>query len=169
VFVEAPPAELRAWLDRRRRDGQDRFDEMWDGEYHVTPAPHGRPAGVDHQLARLLGPAADGAGLVGAGPLNVGEPVDHRVPDQAYLRPGPLAAFHPTAAIVVEILSPGDETLAKLPFHFRRGVEEVLLVDIDVKSLRWLVRADDEYEEAPASAILGLGSAALQAELRWPD
>jgi hypothetical protein len=32
-------------------------------------------------------------------------------------RPGAAKMWHPTAALVIEILSPGDETWAKLPFY----------------------------------------------------
>jgi len=38
VLLE-PPAEVRAWLARRRELGQDLYDEVWEGEYHVAPAP----------------------------------------------------------------------------------------------------------------------------------
>lgn len=142
---------------------------MWEGEYHVAPAPHGRHAAVDHQLARILGPVADQAGLTGAGPLNIGVADDYRVPDQAYLRDPALSAFHPSAAVVVEILSPGDETLAKLPFYFRQGVEEVLLVDVTERAVTWLARGDAELGEVAASTILGLDAEALRSSIPWPD
>lgn len=34
------PPELTGFLERRRSMGQDRFDEVWEGVYHVAPAPN---------------------------------------------------------------------------------------------------------------------------------
>ena len=36
------PPELEALLERRRRLGQDLFDEVWEGVLHMNPAPSGR-------------------------------------------------------------------------------------------------------------------------------
>lgn len=36
---DPPPAEFRALLERRRRWGADRFDEVWEGVYRIMPAP----------------------------------------------------------------------------------------------------------------------------------
>jgi hypothetical protein len=40
VFLE-PPQEALDLLDRRRRWGADRWDEMWNGVLHVDPLPCG--------------------------------------------------------------------------------------------------------------------------------
>ena len=91
---------------RRRELGQDGFDEVWEGVYHVAPMCHGRHGRTELILARVLGPRADEAGLSGSGRLNIGGPDDYRVPDQAYLRDPETALWNPTAAVVVEIISP---------------------------------------------------------------
>lgn len=167
VLGEHPPG-FDAWLERRRTLGQDGFDELWEGEYHVAPMAHGRHGEIDDQLARLLGPHADVAGLRGSGPLNVGEPDDYRVPDRAYLsRDTPRAVFHPTVAIVVEIVSPGDETRRKLDFYFRHGVEELLIVDPETRTVEWHARGSDGFVEADRSALLDLASDELAAALDW--
>jgi hypothetical protein len=49
-------------------------------------------------------------------------------------RPGVLRdldpkACEPTAAVVVEIVWPGDESSARLGFYFARKVDELLIVD----------------------------------------
>ncbi len=44
--------------------------------------------------------------------------------------------FVATAAMVVEVVSPGDETLEKLAFYASRGVEEVVVADPARGSLR---------------------------------
>src|SRR5262249_19108265 len=111
VLVGQPPVEVESFLGRRRALGQDLFDEVWEGEYHVVPAPHGRHGQVEYELVALLRPHAGRAGLRGSGPYNIGEPDNYRVPDQAYfLVETQPHTFNATAEIVVEIVSPGDES-----------------------------------------------------------
>lgn len=169
VLVGSPPAEVEAWLERRRQLGLDRFDEVWEGEYHVVPGPHGRHGRVDHELVRLLGPRADEAGLYGSGPLNIGNPDDYRVPDQAYLRTPDVELYQPSTALVVEIVSPGDETRRKLDFYHRAGVEELLIVDPEAHTVEWFARAADRFVPTDHSQILGLSAAELAAAITWPD
>jgi Uma2 family endonuclease len=167
LFVD-PPQVVEDWLAQRRALGQDRFDEIWEGEYHVAPAPHRRYARLDDLLGRVLGPLADDAGLLGATACNIGTPADYRVPDRAYFRGGPDEIWNPTAAIVVEILSPGDESRRKLDFYFRAGVEEVLIVDPDEHSVEWLARGRDGFGPADGSELLGVTSGELAERIDWP-
>src|SRR5438045_2437511 len=101
VVVGDPPVEITSFLARRRALGQDGHDEMWEGDYHVVPAAHGWHGWLSATLARLLGPLADLAGLVGSTEFNLGELGDFRVPDLGYHRGIPSEVFMPTAAIVV--------------------------------------------------------------------
>lgn len=162
------PAPVAGWLEQRRVLGQDLFDEVWQGEYHVAPAPHRRHGDVDDQLAGLLRPIARDRGLWPSGPLNIGGPDDYRVPDRAYLAGRDVAAFEPTAAIVVEVVSPGDETYAKLEFYARRGVEEVLVVDPDTASAEWYARRGEVMERVGRSDLLGLTEADIASAIDWP-
>ena len=168
VVLGEQPAPLRSWLDRRRALGLDTFDEVWEGEYHVAPEAHGRHGDVDDQLARLLHPRARAAGLWGSGPLNLGTKGDYRVPDRAYLRQRATEVWNPGAAIVVEIVSPGDESYAKLGFYFRLGVEEVLIVDPLRRSVEWYRRADDGFDRAGTSELLSVTETELASEIDWP-
>ena len=86
--------------------------------------------------------------LLAMGEFNLGESEhDFRVPDGGLHRPGAAGVWHATAALVVEILSPGDESLQKLPFYAAHHVDEVLLVDPAertrhvARAPRWRVRA----------------------------
>lgn len=167
VLLGEHPPGFDAWLERRRALGQDGFDEVWEGEYHVAPMAHSRHGHIENQLARLLGPSADAAALRGSGPLNVGEPDDYRVPDLAYLRDAALMVFHPTVAIGAEIVSPGDETRRKLAFYFRRGVEELLIVDPETRTVEWHARGDDGFVEVDRSALLDITADELTAALDW--
>ncbi len=80
LFVDPPPV-VEDWLERRRALGEDRFDEVWEGEYHVAPWPRGVHGRVENELALALRPLAKVAGLVGSGGCNIGTPDDYRAPD----------------------------------------------------------------------------------------
>lgn len=168
VVLGPRPAELEAFLDRRRALGQDLFDEVWEGVYHVVPAPHFRHGYLDNVLAVLLGPYAERAGLVGAGPFNLGEPDDFRVPDRGYHRDPVASVWMPTAAIVVEVVSPDDETWAKFDFYGRHGVDEICVADPLARELRWFAQDGSAYAEVGQSAVLGVRVADLAGEIAWP-
>jgi Uma2 family endonuclease len=162
------PVELESWLEQRRARGQDRFDEVWEGEYHVAPAPHPRHGLLEPRLFSVLSPLAARAGLWASGACNIGDPDDYRVPDQAYFRDEPTTVWIANAAIVVEIVSPGDESRNKFGFYHLVGVEEVLIVDPEIKSVEWFRRGDEGFELTDGSAILGITSDQLGREIDWP-
>lgn len=169
VVLGEPAAELQDWLDRRRALGLDLFDEVWEGAYHVAPSPHRRHGDLDRQIVVLLHSAARAAGLWPSGPANIGEPNDYRVPDGAYFRDRAFKTFEPTAAIVVEIVSPGDESRIKAPFYFWRGVDELLIVDLEARTVEWFTRGTAGFTPADRSALLGLTSAELHVAIDWAD
>jgi Uma2 family endonuclease len=162
------PAEFEALLERRRRLGQDLFDEVWDGVRHlnrVPPSLHGR---LEWQLAGILGSLASAAGLRALGQFNLGEEGDHRVPDGALIRPGADAVYLPTAALVLEIISPGDESWEKLDFYAAHGVEELLIVDPQKNTVSWMSLEGGEYKHLKRSRLIALGAAELAQQIDWP-
>jgi Uma2 family endonuclease len=163
------PAELEALIELRRKAGADRHDEVWNGVLHMAPAPthgHGR---LQWQLAVVLGPLATAAGLEATGEINIGAGAhDYRVPDGALHRPGAGGLWHPTAALVIEILSPDDETRDKLPFYAAHAVDELLIVDPAERQIEWLALRDGEYHGIPRSRLIELGAAELADRLEWP-
>jgi len=157
-------------LEDRRRSGLDRLDEIWEGVYHVVPAPSHAHASIEAQLLRILGPAADAAALEVTGQCNIGDDErDFRVPDGALHRPGAADIWHPTAAMVIEVVSPGDESWEKLPFYAARNVDEVLIVDPQQRSASWLALRDGAYAPISRSGIVDLGIDELARQLRWPS
>ena len=80
----------------------------------------------------------------------------------------PNEVFVPTAAIVVEVLSPHDETWEKFGFFARHGVEEACVVDPPGRQIRWFLLAGAGYEETGASPLLGVTAADLVARIDWP-
>jgi Uma2 family endonuclease len=170
VVLGPRPVELEQLIERRHALGLDTFDEIWEGTYHVAPAPRFGHAYLEDELARVLRPYADAAGLVGSGPFNLGRPDDFRVPDHAYHRgrPDPDAVYLATAAVVVEVLSPDDETYEKLPFYAAHDVDEVFVVDSATRQVRILVRSADGYSQATNSAVLSVDANTIESAVRWP-
>ncbi|HSS10215.1 MAG TPA: Uma2 family endonuclease, partial [Acidimicrobiales bacterium] len=161
--------ELEAFLARRRALGQDRFDEVWEGEYHVAPMAHFWHGYVDTVLAELLAPYARRAGLVGTSGFNLGDgPDDFRVPDRGYHRSLISEVWVPTAAIVVEIVSPDDETWAKFDFYACHGVHEICTAEPAEARIRWFELRGRAYEETGKSSLLGVTAPELSARIEWP-
>ena len=155
-------------LERRRRLGQDLFDEVWEGVLHMNPAPHSQHGRLEWQLAGILAPLAATAGLRALGQFNLGEERDYRVPDGALVRPGADAVYLPTAALVLEIVSPGDESWEKLGFYAARGVAEWLSVDPQERTVSWMALEGSEYKHLKRSRVIELGAAELAERIDWP-
>jgi Uma2 family endonuclease len=67
----------------------------------------------------------------------------------------------PTAAVVIEIESPDDETWDKLDFYANHGVDELLIVSAESRSVTWLALVDGQYEQVEESRLLGSESRRL--------
>lgn len=170
LLLDSPASGLEDLLERRRRSGLDRNDEVWEGVLHMVPAPSGPHSSVEWQLARLLGPLAEQADLHAGGQFNLGAGEhDYRVPDGGLHRAPPLVTWYPTAALVLEIVSPGDESWEKLPFYATHGVDEVLIVDPQQRSVDWLALEDGEYAPIERSGLVELGPQELAQQLDWPQ
>jgi hypothetical protein len=167
VLGERPP-EIEAFLSRRRALGQDLFDEVWEGVYHVVQAPHAWHGYLDNVLAELLGPYARASHLVGTGPLNLGRQDDYRVPDRGYHRILPSEVWVPTAAIIVEVVSADDETWDKFDFYARHQVDEICTADPAERRLRWFTLSGLAYKETDTSTLLGVEISDLVAQIEWP-
>jgi hypothetical protein len=55
----------------------------------------------------------------------------------------PRGTWFATAALTVEIVSRGDETLDKLPLYAAHQVDELLIVDPDKRTVDWLAVDND--------------------------
>jgi len=129
-------------LEKRRAWGGDKFDEVWDGVYVMSPLPNN-----EHQqlMAKLtvafeMAFAAQPGVSVFAG-VNVSDrqqdwKQNYRCPDVAVVLPGSRAIdcetfFFGGPDFVVEIASDYDRSRDKFDFYARVGVREFLLVDRD--------------------------------------
>ncbi|MDQ6837574.1 MAG: Uma2 family endonuclease, partial [Actinomycetota bacterium] len=122
VLLEVP-ADL---LVERARQGVDVFDEMWDGELHMAPPPSEEHQRIGGDLfIALHGPAVAEGWLVR---YETGL-FDPEAPDDSNYRMPDLVVFAASrrsdrgveggAVLVVEIRSPGDESMEKLAFYRR--------------------------------------------------
>jgi Uma2 family endonuclease len=71
-------------------------------------------------------------------------------------------------ALVVEIVSPGDETWQKLPFCAAHEVDEVLILEPEERVVHWLGLNGDEYQPIEHSGLIDLGPAELADKIDWP-
>jgi Uma2 family endonuclease len=167
VILGEPPQVVLSLIAERQRLGLDRHDEIWEGDYHMVPAASFEHASSGGRLVRFLGDRADEVGLQTCLEFNLGEPRNFRVPDLGFHRGSPSGAWIPTAAVVVEIRSPDDESYEKFAFYFERGVEEMLIADLETRTVRWFVRGADAFVEATASAVLGVSTDDVAGVLGW--
>jgi len=142
AFMADVPAEF---LRQRRAWGADRWDEMWEGVLHMPPAPNIEHQGFEYELEAWLRTfwanqhgrrVYHGVNLAPKG----GWPNNYRIPDVVLLgedcaaqNRGECLEGPPT--VVVEIRSPGDETLDKLPFYANLGVPEVWVIERDSRAV----------------------------------
>ncbi|PZS10435.1 MAG: hypothetical protein DLM64_08530 [Solirubrobacterales bacterium] len=170
LLPDPPPAPFDELLKQRERWGADRWDEVWEGVLHMNPPPSHEYERLVIRLGYLLTPHAQAAGLELTGGVGIGEKDDYRAPDLALHRRGAAPIWHPTAALAVEILSPGDETRKKLPFYAVHHVDELLIVDPAAQSLVWLLLGDDgHYRGVERSRLIDLDASELARQLEWPQ
>ena len=168
IVLGQPPPELEQIIARRRALGLDTFDEVWEGDYHMAPMANGCHGWVDQQIAEYLGPLLRNAGLYGTGAVNIGRPDNFRVPDRAVHRSHPTETWFPTAALVIEIESPDDETWQKLDFYAGHGVDEVVVVNPETRVVTWLALVGGDYTQVARSGVLATSPAELAATIEWP-
>lgn len=161
-----PPEEL---LAERHRKGADRRDEVWDGVLHMVPPPTGLHQWAASHLYDALGPIARGQGLeityeTGLFRAGTGDR-DYRVPDIAIFRPENFSlerGLEGRAELVVEVLSPGDESREKFGFYATCGIAEVLLVEPKTREFELYVLRSSSYfilkdeHGAAHSSVLGV-------------
>lgn len=131
-------------LAERRRTGIDRYDEMWEGILHMTPAPSVEHQRILDELIAFLGPllrrSARGTLRSGINVFNeASKATDYRIPDLSFIaadRTHVLASDGTRGGgpdAVIEVRSPDDETYEKFAFYAAIGVREVIVIDRDTK------------------------------------
>jgi Uma2 family endonuclease len=130
----------RRLIARRRRLGMDRFDEVWDGVYVMTPPADIEHFGATNDLATVLTMTVKWAGLgevfagVAISDRKDGWEKNFRVPDVTVFLKGNPAEDCEThwfggPDFAIEIVSPNDRTRKKIPFYEKVGTRELLIID----------------------------------------
>ncbi len=173
VMPEVPP-HIVEW---RRRTGADRWDEMWEGVLHMPPAPD-----VYHQdfqwsletwLRNHWAKPRRGKVLHDVNVAPPGEwPNNYRIPDLVLLTSARRsiargACLEGPPDVVIELRSPGDETMEKLPFFESLGVPEVWIVGREAPELTMLLLGESGYREHRRGADGWLESPLTGVRLRW--
>lgn len=168
TVVLGSDADVERLLEQRRAMGADRYDEVWEGEYHMAPAPHPFHARLDQQMAAILEPLARRRDLIALSPCNIGQATNYRVPDRSVHREQPTETFVPTAALVVEVVSPDDESWANFDFYASHHVDEVVIVDGHRRSVDWFALVDGTYQGVTRSTVLDVGVDDVVGRIDWP-
>jgi Uma2 family endonuclease len=169
VVLGDPPPVLASLIDERKRLGLDTHDEVWEGEYHMAPAAAFRHGAVQARLVEILAPLARAAGLAFGLEFNLGHKNNFRVPDLGVHCGSPEGVWLKSAAVVVEVRSPDDESLQKFGFYAAHEVDELLIVDLVSETVTWHRRnaAGDGYDLVLGSELLPITSARIAAELGY--
>ena len=140
------PADRAALIRRRRRLGHDRFDEVWNGVYVMSPMANNEHQEVVSGLTISLGIAIVRRGL---GKVLPGANVSDRTTkwEKNYRCPDVLVSLNGSTAqdkkthwlggpdFAVEVVSRHDKSREKLDFYAKVGTRELLIVDRDPWSL----------------------------------
>ena len=164
VAVRALVLDASDLAAQRAAAGIDMRDEMWKGVLHMVPAAIDRHQRLEADLLRWLWPYADAAGLVVTTDTGLYlADDDWRVPDLVVASDAHRTArgVELGAEVVIDIRSPGDETLDKIEFHGHAGVSQVVVIDRDTCELHsW--RLEPDVRRLVAEDLPGSGSVSVQ-------
>jgi Uma2 family endonuclease len=142
---------------------------MWEGLLHLVPQPSNWHQEFGFELGLVLGPIAMSKGLRASHETSLyRSKTDYRVPDLAFSLPSQRTerGIEGGAELVVEILSPDDESHDKLPFYSAFPVREVLILDPDTRAIElFTLRGGKYHAVAPdeeglvRSTVLGIALA----------
>lgn len=170
TLVLDPYAEELILADRRAK-GLDRFDEVWDGVYIMSPLPEYFHQEIVSDLNTSLNVALRRQKLGRVVPgCNVSDRKEnwkenYRCPDVVVYLNTTTAKFHGThweggPDFAVEIASEKDHTWEKLKFYAKVNTRELLIVDRNPWQLTLLRLTEGEMKE------VGIATAQGQEELR---
>jgi hypothetical protein len=163
VLITDPSLEER-FIEERKLCGSDRWDEVWEGVYIVTPLPNNEHQEIVSGLIYLFNEVVVRSGLGKVFPgVNLSDvdgewEHDFRGPDVAvFLKTGKAidcgTHWRGAADFLVEIISTGDRTREKIAFYDRIGVVELLIIDREPWSLELYQRRDGRLQKVAQSTI----------------
>lgn len=141
TIILDPDVEQRI-LAERREHGLDRYDEVWDGVYIMSPLANNEHQKLALRLAAVMDAVVDLelGGLSYCG-CNVSDQdqdwkFNYRCPDVAVFLAETSASdrgahWQGGPDFAIEIVSTGDKTWDKLDFYAKVGTRELLIVERD--------------------------------------
>ena len=171
----------RQIVRERKESGIDRYDEVWEGVYVMSPL-----ANLTHQelVDDFCNVFRDVVKKPGLGRVQPGANVsdrranwkrNYRISDVVVVLSGGRAVDCDThwfggPDFLVEIESPDDDIEKKLPFYSKVGVRELLIVDRDTRVLRLFRLTDGNLtlvgQSEPGKAVW-LATTVLPLAFRW--
>ncbi len=160
--IIADPALKRRLIEERRATGADKYDEVWEGVYVMSPLANNQHQHLAGRLFNLLFACIEEEGL---GTVYPGANVSDRNTDwrQNFRCPDVLVFLDGNTAedrdshwfggpnFAIEIASPGDRSYEKLAFYASVNTDEVLIVDRHPWQLVLFRRQDDAMVEVGRS------------------
>jgi Uma2 family endonuclease len=164
VMVQTTTDEYPAlgeYVALRQARGLDTYDEWWQGVYRIVTGPSPEHGELVSDLSELLGPLVRATGLKRGAPINIGlDRTDCRVPDLAIFEPDTprtSPAFLTSALVVIEVLSPGEQSGEKLDFYQDHGVKEYLEIDLAAGTVGLWVWSEGNWKpETDSNVLVGL-------------
>jgi len=138
ILITDRDLEQRLQAERQAL-GADRYDEVWEGTYMTAPMPNDEHQQLVNRFAAIFQDVIDWPELGHVRPgVNISDRIDdwqdnYRVPDVAVFLNGGHAVNHGAfwfggPDFAIEVISPDDRTLEKLPFYETVRTRELLLV-----------------------------------------
>jgi Uma2 family endonuclease len=158
----ADPELAKRLIAERQALGQDKYDEVWDGVYVMSPMPNPEHEDIVAELIAIF------VGLIkrrGLGTVHAGGNVsgndtnwtsNYRNPDViVYLKTNRAerreAYWYGGPDLAVEVISEGDRTYEKLPYYAKISTRQVLIIDRDPWAIILYVNQDGEMVEVARS------------------
>jgi len=174
VWIGVP----ESFLEERHRLGLDKKDELWEGVLHMVPPPSSAHVLVNNDLLLALDSISKRRGLRAliGDPGLFGTEKNYRVPDLVIIQTDRISkrGFE-GAELVIEVLSPYDESRDKFPFYAKVGVREIWLVEPSNRATEMYELAGDSYREVPfvngaaRSPVLGIELCVADGRLELRD
>ncbi len=172
-----PPHVSEFEVLERQRLGQDIRDEEWEGVYHVTPAPsvgHQQVlGGVYNFLLTLMAARGGGTLLLEVNVFRESSPErDYRIPDLVFIAAGREGIIAHDGIrggapdVVIEILSPRDDSYRKFEFYAALGVSEIVTVEPEGRTAEVWRLAGGSYERAMVNSDGVVVSQSLEVTFR---
>ncbi len=156
AVIVGPDPHFLSWLQERAEWGLDKRDEVWDGVLHVVPPTSMPHQELETELVIVMRTVVQNLGLKALPEIGVFFDVgfdkeNYRTPDVVVADPRNCTrrGVERRAELVVEVLSPGDESRHKFSFYASCGIPEYWLVDPITREIEIYVLRDGTYELQP--------------------